>query len=115
MTAFIGWVDSSSAERERVRRAIALFDEKDTRDELGIGTVRDAFANAFFPGTSTIETRLRYCLFVPWICPAAQAALPRANFASRGTSRAGTRARMREEAPTLGRASMLVYERRKIP
>lgn len=67
MTAFIGWVDSSSVERERVRRAIALFDEKDTRDELGIGTVRDAFANAFFPGTSTIETRLRYCLFVPWI------------------------------------------------
>ena len=28
--AFIGWVDSSSAERERVRRTIALFDEKDT-------------------------------------------------------------------------------------
>ena len=50
-----------------MRRAIALFDEKDARDELGIGTVRDAFANAFFPGTSTIETRLRYCLFIPWI------------------------------------------------
>ena len=46
---------------------IELFREKETRDELGIGVVRDAFADAFFPGTSTIQTRARYFLFVPWI------------------------------------------------
>jgi len=34
---------------------------------LGIGVIRDAFADILFPGTSTIQTRARYFLFVPWI------------------------------------------------
>jgi hypothetical protein len=29
--------------------------------------VRDALANILFPGTSTIQTRARYFLLVPWI------------------------------------------------
>lgn len=43
------------------------FREKEARDELGIGVVRDAFADMLFPGTSTIQTRARYFLFIPWI------------------------------------------------
>src|SRR6185295_11380073 len=31
-------------------------------------TIRDAFADLFFPGTSTIQTRAKYFLFVPWVC-----------------------------------------------
>ena len=46
---------------------IKLFRDHDTRDELGIGTIRDAIADYFFPGTTTIQTRARYFLFVPWI------------------------------------------------
>ena len=46
---------------------IALFGEKTTRDEIGIGPVRDAFSDMLFPGTSTIQTRARYFLFIPWI------------------------------------------------
>lgn len=46
---------------------IDLFREEDTRDELGLGVIRDAFADLFFPGTSTIQTRARYFLFVPWV------------------------------------------------
>ena len=38
-----------------------------TLDELGIGTIRDAFADYFFPGTNIAQTRARYMLFVPWI------------------------------------------------
>jgi hypothetical protein len=34
---------------------------------LGIGGVRDGFADLLFPGTSTLQTRARYFLFVPWI------------------------------------------------
>ena len=49
-----------------MRRVVALFHEEDARDELGLGTIRDAFANALFPGTSTIQTRLRYFLMIPW-------------------------------------------------
>jgi Family of unknown function (DUF6361) len=44
-----------------------FFSEHDTRDELGIGTVRDALSDAMFPGTSVIQTRARYFLFVPWL------------------------------------------------
>lgn len=46
---------------------IELFGEQTTRDELGVGGVRDAFADLFFPGTSTIQTRAKYFLFVPWM------------------------------------------------
>ena len=64
----IGWVDFSDAEREKVNQAIKAFRQQDTIDELGIGQVRDAFADLLFPGTTTIQTRLRYMLFVPWLC-----------------------------------------------
>ncbi len=41
--------------------------ETETLDELGVGTIRDAFSDFFFPGTSTIQTRARYMLFIPWM------------------------------------------------
>lgn len=46
---------------------IHMFAEQEARDELGIGIVRDAFADFLFPGTSTIQTRAKYFLFIPWI------------------------------------------------
>ncbi len=46
---------------------LQLFSDKDTVDDLGIGTVRDAISNSLFPGTSVIQTRARYFLFVPWL------------------------------------------------
>jgi hypothetical protein len=45
---------------------ISLFKDRDTLDELGLGSIRDAFADLFFPGTTTLQTRVRYFLFVPW-------------------------------------------------
>ena len=47
--------------------AIELFRERDTVDELGLGSVRDAFSDLLFPGTSVLHTRARYLLFIPWI------------------------------------------------
>src|SRR5215216_4684414 len=46
---------------------INLFREKGTLDELGVGTIRDTYAERFFPGTSTIQSRARYFLFIPWL------------------------------------------------
>ncbi|MBL8756792.1 MAG: hypothetical protein JNK15_26075 [Planctomycetes bacterium] len=48
-------------------QVIDLFRETETVDELGFAPIRDAFADHFFPGTSTIQTRARYFLFVPWL------------------------------------------------
>jgi len=45
---------------------VDLFAERGTRDELGMGGIRDAFADMLFPGTTTIMTRARYFLLVPW-------------------------------------------------
>ena len=67
MPAVLAWIDHDSKARERTLRILSLFQEKESRDELGLGSVRDSFADQLFPGTSTIQTRLRYTLFVPWI------------------------------------------------
>ncbi len=67
MVSTLTWIDHDSRARERTLRILAQFQEKESRDELGIGTVRDSLADLLFPGTSTIQTRLRYMLFVPWI------------------------------------------------
>lgn len=66
-SSFLGWIDHDPDERQRTQRVLALFRERETRDELGFGAVRDSIADALFPGTSTIETRLRYTLFIPWL------------------------------------------------
>jgi Family of unknown function (DUF6361) len=65
MSGFV-WLDRSERERRKMLDVVDLFGEHDTRDELGIGSVRDAFADMLFPGTSTIMTRARYFLLVPW-------------------------------------------------
>src|SRR6266853_899333 len=61
------WLDYSEQERRKMLDVIHSFDEKGTRDELGIGTIRDGLADLLFPGTGTVQTRARYFLFVPWI------------------------------------------------
>ena len=66
MTSTLSWIDYDADERDRVNRVLQLFRERETRDELGLGGIRDAFADSLFPGTSTIQTRLRYFLLVPW-------------------------------------------------
>lgn len=62
----LAWIDFDGEARERVRRILDLLSDRDARDELGLGAVRDSIADHLFPGTSTIQTRLRYMLFVPW-------------------------------------------------
>lgn len=67
MTSSISWLDHDSVARERSMRLLSLFSEREARDELGIGGIRDSIADQLFPGTSTIQTRLKYMLFVPWL------------------------------------------------
>ncbi len=67
MSSTFSWLDFAESDRQRAMQVIDLFREKNTVDELGFSPIRDAFADHFFPGTSTIQTRARYFLFVPWI------------------------------------------------
>ncbi len=67
MEPTLTWLDFTARDRDQMRRVIDLFSEQGTVDELGLGSLRDTFSNTLFPGTSTIQTRLRYALFVPWM------------------------------------------------
>lgn len=62
----LGWIDFSKSERNKVLSVLDLLSESGTLDELGIAPVRDGFANLFFPGTSTIQTRAKYFMIVPY-------------------------------------------------
>ena len=63
----IGWIDFSNSERNKVLNVLASLSEQGTLDELGIAPIRDGFSNIFFPGTSTIQTRAKYFLIVPYV------------------------------------------------
>lgn len=63
----LGWLDLDAAAAERVSTLLRSLEEPSTLDVLGLGTVRDAFSEMLSPGTSTIQTRLRYFIFLPWI------------------------------------------------
>ena len=63
----LGWIDFSKEDRQKALDVINLLSEQGAVDELGIGIVREAFANCFFPGTSTVQTRAKYFFIVPYI------------------------------------------------
>ena len=63
----IGWIDFSKSERSKVLSILDSLSEPGTLDELGIAPIRDGFSNIFFPGTSTVQTRAKYFLIVPYV------------------------------------------------
>ena len=73
VTSSLTWIDHDRSAGERTQRILALFREREARDELGLGAIVGSFSDQLFPGTSTIQTRLRYMFFVPWIYKAIEA------------------------------------------
>lgn len=67
MPSRFAWIDIDEASRRTMLDFIDQFRDQGILDEIGIGTIRDAFADYFFPGTTTVQTRARYFLFVPWM------------------------------------------------
>lgn len=63
----LGWVDFSKTERNKILNVLDLLGEQGVLDELGIASIRDGFSDLFFPGTTTIQTRAKYFLIVPYI------------------------------------------------
>ncbi|ACV68826.1 DUF6361 family protein [Desulfohalobium retbaense] len=67
MASTFAWLDYCESERRKALDVIQAFGDQGTLDELGIGTTRDALSDLLFPGTSTIQTRAKYHLFIPWM------------------------------------------------
>ena len=61
------WLDLTARDRDRMQKLLNLFNEQGTVDEMGLGMIRDAFSAELFPGITSLQTHLRYVLFVPWI------------------------------------------------
>ena len=61
----LGWIVGSLKERDAALELLQSDGEAEPRDELGIGSLRDALADAFFPGVTTLQTRAKYFLLVP--------------------------------------------------
>ena len=67
MTFTLAWIDHDQEARKRAHELLGLFNQPGSREEMGLGTIRDAFSNLLFPGTNTLQTRLRFSLIVPWV------------------------------------------------
>jgi len=67
-TLKLGWIDFSKEDRNKALNVINLLSEPGSIDELGVGVIRDSYSDIFFPGTSTIQTRAKYFLLVPYLC-----------------------------------------------
>ena len=65
MQPSLGWTLLS---REALRKAEKNLDDvqQGVRDEIGFLALHQGYADRFFPGTSVLQTRLRYVFFVPW-------------------------------------------------
>jgi len=67
MPSTFSWVDFAEDDRQRIMEILHLFRDKEIREELGVGTVRDALSDILFSGTSTLHTRVKYMLLIPCI------------------------------------------------
>lgn len=63
----LGYIHSSKDERARVMQVLKMTSESVALDELGIGRIRDAFADRMFPGVSTLQKHLKYFSLMPQV------------------------------------------------
>ena len=88
MEPALTWIDLTAGDRDQMRRVLDLFKEQGTLDEMGLGSLRDVLSDALFPGTSSIQTRLRYVLFLPWLYQRLEARRVRSNDIERAARQA---------------------------
>ena len=68
----IGFIDYSHDERNKILSTLKLLGDQTALDELGIGVVRDAYADLLFPGISTLQTRAKYFVLIPYLFQSAK-------------------------------------------
>ena len=48
-------------------QTLKLLEESTALEVLGIGVIRDGYADILFPGISTLQTRAKYFVLTPYI------------------------------------------------
>ena len=60
-----GYIHNNREEQTRVMQVLKMTSESVALDELGIGRIRDAFADLMFPGISTLQKHMKYFSLMP--------------------------------------------------
>ena len=63
----LGYIHSSKEEQARAMQVLKMTSESVALDELGIGRIRDAFADRMFPGISTLQKHIKYFSLMPQV------------------------------------------------
>ena len=63
----LGYIHSSKEEQARAMQVLKMTSESVALDELGIGRIRDAFADRMFPGISTQQKHMKYFSLMPQV------------------------------------------------
>ena len=63
----LGYIQSSKEEQARAMQVLKMTSESVALDELGIGRIRDAFADCLFPGISTLQKHIKYFSLMPQV------------------------------------------------
>ncbi len=63
----IGFINFSQEELARKNKVLQMVRDQTAIDELGLGRIRDAFANMMFPGMSTLQRRAKYVAVMPFL------------------------------------------------
>lgn len=61
----LGYIHTNKDEQNRVLQVMKMLSESVALDELGIGRIRDAFADLMFPGISTLQKHMKYFSLMP--------------------------------------------------
>lgn len=61
----LGYIHNNREEQTRVLQVLKMTSESVALDELGIGRIRDAFADRMFPGISTLQKHMKYFSLMP--------------------------------------------------
>ena len=61
----LGYIHTNREEQGKVAQVLRTLAEPTALDELGIGRIRDAFADLMFPGVSTLQRRVKYFSLMP--------------------------------------------------
>lgn len=63
----IGYIHTNHEEQARVLQVMKMLTEPVALDELGIGRIRDAFADMMFPCLSTLQKHMKYFSLMPQV------------------------------------------------
>ena len=63
----VAWMSFDEDQQRRTMLLMQALSESGTLDQLGFGLVRDLLSSHLTPGVTSLMTRARYLLFVPWV------------------------------------------------